>query len=190
KHAANSMVSKYGLPQEASENLLVWENTAPFKRTKVYKDEVTHNFPAPHSDVLAQVIDYRIPEEKVAELIRFDGSLVYDGTKGELTARSDKEEMNILAFNLADEIIKGRKEVEEARMEYARSASAFSMGNTNQYTNALMLTPASETADADMAIDVKNRSGDRRSMEAQEALEQSSEILSEPQNMEEQGSNE
>lgn len=188
KAAANSMVSKYGLPQEASQNLLVWNDTAPFKRTKVYKEEVTHNFPFPHYDVLAQVIEYRVPEEKVDELVKFNGSLLYDRTKGELTARGDKEEINTLALNLADEIIKGKKTVEEARLEFARSASAFSMGNTNQYTSALMFTPASETADADYAIDLKTgnvlRGGmeaqeSREAQEAQKALEESSDLMEE-----------
>jgi hypothetical protein len=32
----------------------------------LYRDEVPHNFPKPHTDVLEQFIDYRVPVDKCA----------------------------------------------------------------------------------------------------------------------------
>jgi hypothetical protein len=169
KIAANSMLTKYGLPKEMNEDHLIWENTAPFKRSIVYREELNHNFPTPHTDVLEQIIDYKIPAEKVADLWNFNGSLIMDRTKGELSARCEKEEMNLLALNLAHELIKGEMTVKAAKEEFARSSFAFSMGNTNQYTTALTFTPASETADAGMAIDARKPArSEKEAMEADE----------------------
>lgn len=152
KSAANSVLGKYGLPTEVSSDKMTWKETAPFKETTVYREEVTHNFPTPHSDVIEQVINYKVPASKVDDLVKFDGSLIVDRTKGELASRNDNEEMNILALNLADKLIREEISVAEARSEYARSAQAFTLGNTNQLTSALLFRPASETADADMAV--------------------------------------
>jgi hypothetical protein len=43
-------------------------NTGLWKRTIVYRDEVPHNFPKPHTDVLEQFVDYKVPVGK------FDGT--------------------------------------------------------------------------------------------------------------------
>lgn len=175
KAAAISMINKYGLPLEATASALTWNETGPFKRTIVHAEDVVHNFPTPHSDVIEQVIDYKVPLSKIDDLWQFDGSLVLDRTKGELAARNDKEEMNFLSLNLANQIIQGEMNVEEARIEYARSFGAFTMGNTNQYTNSLNFTPDSETADADIALRPQTRTEIQMQEiqeEAQETLEQ------------------
>lgn len=40
-------------------------------RTIVYRDEVPHNFPKPHTDLLEQFIDYQVPPDKTDELARY-----------------------------------------------------------------------------------------------------------------------
>ena len=55
--SANQMIDKYGPPNEAIASRLIWYNNGPWKRTIVYRDEVLHNFPQLHSDVLEQFID-------------------------------------------------------------------------------------------------------------------------------------
>jgi hypothetical protein len=178
--AANNMITKYGLPAEVSRTQLIWYNTAPFKRTIVYRDEIAHNFPLPHTDVIEQVVDYRVPSSKVDELINFDGSIKVDRTRGELSSSNEKEEMNFLVINLADEIIRGEKTVEEAREAYSRLARAFDFGSTNQYINNLTFTPKNETADEDQSMmrdDQLNQTMQaeeaREIQEAQETLEES-----------------
>src|ERR1700730_5479015 len=44
----------------------------------------------------------------------FDGSVLVDRTKGEMSARCEGEAANFLALNLADDIVHGRKDVESA----------------------------------------------------------------------------
>jgi hypothetical protein len=177
KLAANNILSKYGLPSEATELHLIWFNEEPFKKIKVNRNEVPHNFPIPHSDVIEQMVNYKVPASKVDDIWRFNGSVLLDRTRGEMSARCEKEEMNILALNLADEIIMGKMSVPEARLEFARSAQAFVMGNTNQYTNKLNFDPVSESSDADEALDPWARPGlrgryEKEAQEAQEVIEE------------------
>jgi hypothetical protein len=47
----------------------------------------------------------------------FDGSVLVDRTKGEMSARCEGEAANFLALNLADEIVHGKKDVATARNE-------------------------------------------------------------------------
>ena len=97
--AAKQTLDKYGPPNEAAASRLIWYNNGPWKRTIVYRDEVLHNFPAPHTDVIEGFIDYQVPSEKFGELAEFDGSVIVERTKGEVSARCDMEAANILALN-------------------------------------------------------------------------------------------
>lgn len=150
--ATKKTIEKYGLPNEASGSMIVWHNNRPWKRTIIYKEELTHLFPKKHSDVLEQFIDYKVPPAKFSDLAKFDGSVIAERTKGEISARCDKEEMNQLAINLADEIVRGKKTVAEARKEYGKSAMAFMMGKTNHYTEALQVKPMPNSPDPDQSV--------------------------------------
>ncbi len=152
KSAVNSMHAKYGLPAVVSDEFIVWNNTAPFKRTTVYRDGAIHLFPLRHNDVIEQVVDYRIPVATISKLSLFDGSMVVDRTRGELIYTSDKEEMNILAFNLAEKIIKGKMAPEQARREYIKGAESFASGTSSSLITQLNLTPQEKTADPDMTV--------------------------------------
>ena len=83
QRGARQMLERYGPPNEATPTKLFWYRNGPWKRTVVTRDVVTHNFPAPHSDFLTQVIDYRVPPEMFDEVARFDGSCLVDRTAGE-----------------------------------------------------------------------------------------------------------
>ena len=150
---AGQMIARYGLPHEATPSRLIWFANGPWKRTIVYRDEVPHNFPKPHTDLLEQFIDYRVPPEKFADLAAFDGSVVPERTKGELSARCDLEEMNVLALNLAHDIVTGRRTVEDARQVYAETAMAFMMQRPAPYTEGLQFAvPRGGTADVDETV--------------------------------------
>jgi hypothetical protein len=147
---ARRMIEKYGPPNEAIPSRLIWYQNGPWKRTILYRDEVPHNFPKPHTDVLEQYINYRVPPEKFDELAAFDGSVVADRTKGEVMARCDMEEMNFLSLNLVHDIVTGKRTVEEARKFYAETAVAFMMNRPAPYTERLQFeVPTGDTADLD-----------------------------------------
>lgn len=147
---ANATIAKYGQPHEATATMLVWHNNGPWKRTILSRDPVPHHFPKPHVDVLEQIIDYRVPPELFDELAAYDGSVMVERTKGEMSARCDKEEMNFLALNLAHDIVTGKRNVDEARRFYAETVMAFMNGERPAYTQGLQFAvPRSGTADPD-----------------------------------------
>jgi len=151
KEVANAMINKYGTPNEATANMLIWYNNGPWKKTILFKQEIPHDFPKPHTDLLQQFIDYKTPVDKFYELATYDGSVIVERTKGEISARCDKEEMNFLALNLANDVATGNKTVEEARMYYAKAAMAFMKGEKDPYTQGLKFTiPNGGTGDPDM----------------------------------------
>lgn len=150
---AEDMIDKYGQPDEILSSKLLWRNTGPWKRTELYRDGVPHNFPKEHTDYLEQTIDYRAPPETYDELAEFDGSVYPNRTSGELSAKCDKEAMNFLAINLANEIIVGKRSVEEARNDYALTAMKFMMGASPDYTQEFQFElPAGDQRDPDEAI--------------------------------------
>jgi hypothetical protein len=121
QEVARKMISKYGVPQEATEQRLVWHNNGPWKFSELVNEEIPHLFPKPHTDMLYQSINYRIPPDKFDELVTYDGSIVGERTKGELAARCDQEEANFLAINLANDVVTGKRSVEQARKFYAEA---------------------------------------------------------------------
>ena len=107
-------MTRYGEPQEVTGRAVTWYDNGPWKRTVLYKDGDTHRFPLPHQDVLWQTINYKVPLNKVAPLLSYDGSLLIDRTRGELTVHCDSEEANTLIFNIANDIVTGENTVEQA----------------------------------------------------------------------------
>lgn len=80
----------------------------------------------------------------------YDGSVWYHRTRGELSAQCDKEEMNLLALNLAHDIITGKRTVADARAFYAKTAMAFKLGDkSSPYVQGLMFQPEPDAADRD-----------------------------------------
>lgn len=126
RDAAKRLIDYYGEPAEYCDSRLIWHETSDgWKRTEVVNDVIPHAFPDQHNDYLEQFIDYRVPVERFSDLGRFDGSVMVDRTKGEISARCGGTSMNFLALNLSHEIVTGRRSVDEARGEYARVYKAF-----------------------------------------------------------------
>jgi hypothetical protein len=149
KKAAEMTIRKYGEPDEVTSSRLIWNDNGPWKRTVITKEQTDHAFPMPHKDVLEQVIDYRVPPDKFDELARYDGSVIAERTKGELSARCDKEEANFLALNLAHDVVMGSRSVEQAREYYARAISDLMAGKQDPYVQKLQFGRQQRTADAD-----------------------------------------
>jgi hypothetical protein len=150
--AAEMMTAKYGNAHEATPTMLVWHNVGSFKHVYISRDPVPHHFPKHHDDVMEQVISYRVPPEMFDELAAFDGSVIVERTKGELSARCDKEGANFLALNLAHEIITGKRSVAEARQEYAAQIKAMMENRPAPLTERLMFTLHANAADADRPV--------------------------------------
>ncbi|SDK37737.1 hypothetical protein [Sediminibacillus albus] len=137
KKAAKLTIDQYGPPNEATESRLIWYNNGPWKRTIVYRDEIPHDFPQPHTDVIENYINYSVPTEKFSELAKFDGSVIVERTRGEVSSRCDMEAANILALNLMNDIVTDKLSVEEARDKYCEVTSAFMMNRPAPYAEKL-----------------------------------------------------
>jgi hypothetical protein len=151
KESARRLIEHYGPPQEYSDSQLVWHETGDgWKRTVLSRDETPHDFPAHHTDFLEQFIDYRVPVEMFSKLAEYDGSVVADRTRGELSARCGGTSMNFVAINLAHDIITGRRTVGEAREEYTRLYTAYQRGEKPAYTQRFAFPiPDGDTGDPD-----------------------------------------
>ena len=151
--AATQALARYGAPDEHTASMLVWHNRGPFLHTIVHRDGAPHAFPRMHEDVLEHVIAYRVPPELADELTAFNGSLMVDRTRGELSARCDQEAMNVLAFNLADELLTTRATVTDARVTYALQAEAHASGRSAPLAERLLFkVRGSDTKDPDSPL--------------------------------------
>jgi hypothetical protein len=153
RELAQALITKYGAPHEVTQSRLTWYNNGPWKRTDVFNAEILHNFPAPHNDMLQQVIDYRVPPDKVQDVLAYDGSILIDRTRGEMAARCFNEEMNTLTLNLAHDVVTGQRTPELAREAFAGAASQFAQGVSSALTDKLQfITAVGPTADPDQAF--------------------------------------
>ncbi len=148
---AQTMMEKYGPPHEATPSRMIWFDNGPWKRTILYRDAIPHDFPAPHPDLLEQFIDYQVPLDVFDDLALYDGSLIVERTKGEVSARCDAEEPNFLAINLANDIVTGERSVNEARQFYAETMMAFKQeGQSDPYIEGFVFeVPEGNTNDPD-----------------------------------------
>ena len=134
--AAKTVIAKYGAPNEATPSMLVWYNKGNWKRIVASRTPVMHHFPGVHPDSMEQFLSYRVPLDKYDDLARFDGSVGVNRTKGELSARCDAETHNLLALNLAHDIITGKRSVASARAFYT---NAVKMEKTRKVLHPYML---------------------------------------------------
>lgn len=151
--AAMDMMQKYGPPQGVTASMLVWENNGPWKWTRVFREPVQHNFPMPHPDVMEQAINYQVPIDRYDDLARYDGSVIAERTKGQLSARCDKEGANFLAINLANDVATGKRTVDDARAYYARAIQTFMQTDRmDPYMQGLRFSPPARAGDTDQAV--------------------------------------
>jgi hypothetical protein len=148
--AAKEQMGKYGKPDEMTPTMLVWHNNGVWKKTVISKMESKHRFPKAHTDVMEQCISYKVPLDKYDELAMFDGSVTVDRTQGTIAARCDKEENNLLALNLAHDVITGKKSVEGAREAYGKIVMDAMNGQKSDYMKKLQFSADMSAPDADM----------------------------------------
>ncbi len=168
KKAAKMMSEKHGDPNGVTPTRLVWTDKGPFKEIILLNEEIQHDFPMPHKDYLQHVVEFKVPTDKVGELAEFDGSIIVDRTRGTIGARCDTEAHNLLALNLAYDILNGKKNVEEARKAYAEIAKAEMMGKQHDYLSKLTFQPMPNAGDAGVALMEKPQAGEAQPAAAQE----------------------
>ncbi|MDQ3264220.1 MAG: hypothetical protein M3Y59_11245 [Myxococcota bacterium] len=139
-------IDKYGPPHGQTDGMLVWNDIGPWQKTVIFKEEVDHDFPMPHKDVMEQTIAYQVPVDKFDDLAAYDGSVIAERTKGVLSARCDKEAANFLAINLANDVATGKKSVAHARKHYADAIAKLLKGEKpDPYLTGLKFEKKSDT---------------------------------------------
>ena len=158
------LMTKYGAPVEVTPRQVTWINSGQWARTTLYKDGPVHNFAAPHRNVLEQAVVYKVPVDKLVALAQFNRSLVVDLARGELVSSSDSEEINFLSVNVADDVLKGQRTPEEARIYFAQLVRAKMIKEPERELQKLKFAPArsaKETADLDeVAPLIRHMNGD------------------------------
>lgn len=151
--AAQNTFNFYGPPNEITPSRILWYNNGPWKRTIAFRDEVPHDFPEPHTDVLEQFIDYHVPAEKVGDVALFEGSIVIDRTKGEVSVHCDNEGANTLSLNMMHEIVTGKRTPEDARKFIAKEIVEYMMNRPAPYAeNFQFELPVGEQWDPDNTV--------------------------------------
>lgn len=158
------LMTKYGTPAEVTPRQVTWINSGQWARTTLYKEGPAHNFAAPHRNVLEQAVLYKVPVDKLVPLAQFNRSLVVDLARGELVSSADSEEINNLTVNVADDVVKGQRSAEEARIYFAQLVRAKMIKEPERELQKLKFTPsktAKETADPDeVAPLIRHMNGD------------------------------
>jgi hypothetical protein len=139
KKAALALIDKYGQPDEASDKCVAWNDKVPWARVVVNRDMVRDGSAQP--DFIENSVWYKVPARKRAALEEFDGSLAFDKMTGMLSARSASEENNILALNLADEIIRGKQGAASAKSFEGQTLLMTQTGKSSDYTHQLLFSP-------------------------------------------------
>jgi hypothetical protein len=143
---AAHLVTRYGEPKEITPQSLTWYDNGPWKRTVLYRDGDVHRFPLTHHDVLWQTINYKVPLDKVVALMSYDGSILIDRTRGDLTVHCDSEEDNILTFNIANDIVTGSDTVEQALAYHAQVIEGMRIHEPEEYPQKLRFKPPKTNA--------------------------------------------
>ncbi|UPT74732.1 MAG: hypothetical protein M0D55_03130 [Elusimicrobiota bacterium] len=134
--AAKRLIELYGPPDDAQLNRLTWNRKGPWLRTAVWNRPQVYRSPRDF-DLVEQTVRYPVSREKAAELVAFSGALLVDVAKGEMSSRASREEVNFLNLNLADEVVRGRKTVDEARVAYKRILELTAAGKSSAYVGGL-----------------------------------------------------
>lgn len=146
KSAAKAMIEKYGPPDGVSGKMLAWNDKDQWTTVAIYRDAIAHEVPTPHEDFVENKISYKVPENKVGELAHFDPDLVVDRARGTLAAHSDSEQHNVLALNLAHEIVIGKRSVASAMSFQKKTLAESEAGKSSPYVESLMFKPSAQSS--------------------------------------------
>lgn len=137
------MLEKYGLPERVESSRLIWTRCAPWKRTIVW-DQTPPYVETEPPRVMEQVVAYDVTYDMIGAIEAFNDDLIIRRDKRELSVMSDGEETSFLTVNLADDVVRGLRNAEEARSFYHRTRQLTMAGKTSPYTQRLLFMPMEE----------------------------------------------
>jgi len=130
RQQAFMLIDRYGPPQHISEASMEWEGRWPWKRVSVSAEH-------PLSP-LTETVSCRIPQNKLSDLARYPHGLMADARRGELSARSNREDLNFLSLNLAMDILTDQRTPEQASEYFNRAIGLHYAGKSVPYMDKLL----------------------------------------------------
>lgn len=146
KKTAQAMIEKYGQPDGVTDRMLVWNDKDPWLKVVVYRDAINQGSFMTHDSFLENTVAYKVPLDKVADLIRFDSALVIDETRGTLASSCDTEGCNYLALNLANDIATGKRDVASAKDFFKNTMTKSLSGKSSPEMEKLMFPTGSSSS--------------------------------------------
>lgn len=140
------MIERYGAPSMSSADELVWNNNGPWRKSVLHRKGLTQGTVGKDRDHLEQTLVYEVPADKVAELKRFDKRIMVNQAAGEISSRADSESMNFLVLNLADDIVRGERSLQEARAFSLKVKMLEKAGKTSPYLEGFVFAAKKEEA--------------------------------------------
>lgn len=137
--AAKAIAEQFGPPRRSDAGSLTWYGPGAWKRTVVHRSD-------PDGNIIEQAVDYRVPDERVASLRRFDRRISVNKRAGEMIVRSPSMATNFLLANAAHEIASGFTSVADANDLFARQTALSAAGKTSSYNTTLRFEPARSSA--------------------------------------------
>ena len=133
---ARLMVETYGAPDELVASQVSWSGRSPWRRIVVFRDPD----PAGRRDHLLETVAYGAApmDHHWRDLAAFGRGASYDPATGELSARTDSQETNYLALNLADEVLRGRRSARDAQDFYDAASNLSTAGKSSPYMQGLL----------------------------------------------------
>lgn len=138
---ARAMIAEYGEPDRVTRRALRWDRRGPWAKIIAHRSAWPEILGKRDKDYLEQTLDYRVPDDRVAELQHFDERLEINRRGGQLSARSPNEATNILILNLAREIGAGVRDSASARALAARIEALAKAGKSSPYRERLLFPP-------------------------------------------------
>ena len=172
KTAAQALIQKYGQPDTVSNRMLAWNNKDDWQAVAVYRESFKKSLGLSQDNFIENRISYDVPTDKTSELKKFDHALVIDHPKGTLASRGDSEKTNILALNLANEIVTGKRDAASAKDFMQKTQSEAMAGKSSPYTDKLMFTPSSSNQGGSSAPSQAAPSGSQPSTQPQQSAPQ------------------
>lgn len=145
QRTAHLTIERYGRPDEVGEDALAWRGNGPWLRTTVHRRAKTLRPLRRDVDFLENTVLYDVPRRLRGDLARFDAGLSWNEALGELSSRAESEELNMLALNLADEIVKGVRGVDEALAVRERILRFSASGKASPYLQGLRFAQSSQS---------------------------------------------
>lgn len=134
---ARQLIARHGAPDRVFYDRMEWDAKGALPRIVLHSAD---DF-SKRSGVLEQSVSFEVPSVRRSEVDALGLAVSYDPARGELTAGAESEEAATLALNVAADVARGRRGVEDARDYYRKTLDLALSGKSARYTRGLLFSP-------------------------------------------------